>query len=49
MTPNDAWKKVSSVFSPIPDKPQSQASFFGVRGDMNTPYSPFNRQEMFTP
>ena len=23
MTPNDSWKKISSVFSPIPDKPQS--------------------------
>jgi len=37
--------KVPSVFSPIPCKPQSQTSIFGVRGDPNTPYTPFNRQD----
>jgi hypothetical protein len=32
-----------SVFSPIPCKPQSECSILGVRGDRNTPYTPFNR------
>lgn len=36
-------KEISSVFSPIPCKPQSVCSIFGVRGDNNTPYSPFDR------
>lgn len=39
--------KIPSVFSPIPCKPQSQCSIFGVRGDPNTPYTPFNRQDVF--
>lgn len=39
-------KKLSSVFSPLPPcKPQSQTSIFGVRGDNNNPYTPFNKQE----
>lgn len=39
-----------SVFSPIPCKPQSECSILGVRGDRNTPYTPFNRQyEQCTP
>merc|ERR1711935_150813 len=43
--------RISSVFSPIPCKPQSVCSIFGVRGDNHTPYSPFNRgaQERPTP
>jgi len=41
--------KISSVFSPIPCKPQSQCGIFGVRGDNNTPYTPFNRQDTTTP
>lgn len=39
-----------SVFSPIPCKPQSECSILGVRGDKNTPYTPFTRQqELGTP
>lgn len=39
-----------SVFSPIPCKPQSECSILGVRGDRNTPYTPFSRhQELITP
>lgn len=34
-----------SVFSPIPCKPQSECSILGVRGDRNTPYTPFSRQQ----
>ena len=41
--------KVSSMFSPIPCKPQSECSIFGVRGDHNTPYTPFGRQDVFNP
>jgi hypothetical protein len=40
-SPGRSKKKISSVFSPIPCKPQSQCSIFGVRGDNNTPYTPF--------
>lgn len=46
---NQEQRKVSSVFSPIPCKPQSQTSIFGVRGDNNTPYTPFNKTDVFTP
>lgn len=42
-------KKISSVFSPVPCKPQSQTSIFGVRGDHNTPYTPFNKQSNISP
>jgi hypothetical protein len=38
-----------SVFSPIPCKPQSECSILGVRGDRNTPYTPFSNQEQATP
>lgn len=38
-----AWSR--SVFSPIPCKPQSECSILGVRGDRNTPYTPFSRQQ----
>ena len=42
-------EKISSVFSPVPCQPQSETSIFGVRGDQNKPYSPFNKNELFTP
>jgi hypothetical protein len=46
---DDVPANVSSVFSPIPCQPQSETSIFGVRGDNNKPYSPFNKNDMFTP
>lgn len=42
----DSKKNISSVFSPIPCKPQSICSIFGVRGDNHTPYTPFNRNQL---
>ena len=42
-------ERISSVFSPVPCQPQSETSLFGVRGDQNKPYSPFNKNELFTP
>ena len=48
-SPYKKQKNFTSVFSPIPCKPQSQCSIFGVRGDPNTPYTPFNRTDVFTP
>ena len=42
-TDASAKQKLSSVFSPIPCMPQSATSILGVRGDHNTPYTPFNK------
>jgi hypothetical protein len=41
--PNNQNKNVTSVFSPMPDVPHNQSSIFGVRGDNNNPYTPFDR------
>lgn len=47
---NNKPANARSVFSPIPCIPQSEANILGVRGDRNTPYTPFSRQqEQFTP
>lgn len=40
---------ISSVFSPIPCQPHSTTSIFGIRGDNNMPYTPFNKNDLFTP